>query len=491
MIPIEHLLLGTALFLCLSVAASKLAARFGIPALLLFLLIGMLAGSDGPGGIYFDNPWLAQAVGVVALALILFAGGLDTRLDDIRPVFRRGLILATLGVSITALAVGWFASVLLGVSLLEGILLGAIISSTDAAAVLTLLRGKGVHLKRGLKPLLEFESGSNDPMAVFLTLGMIRLLQEPQLSVLNLIPMFVQQMALGGLLGYLLGKGMVLVINRVRLEYDGLYSVLMLALVLLIYGITTVLGGNGFLAVYVAGLWLGNRDFIHQRSLRRFMDGIAWLMQIVMFLTLGLQVFPSELPQVAPAGLLIAAFLIFAARPVSVLVSLAFARMQWRERLFVAWVGLRGAAPIILATFPLLAGVSQADMIFNLVFFIVLTSVLFQGTLIVPAARLLSVEARQAEQPHSPLAFVMDDGKIASDLMELMIPVDSEAVGKRILNLQLPRGVLVVLVGRGGEMIVPDGSTVLEAGDTLLLLAPPPLQSAIRDRLTRPAAIVE
>lgn len=486
MVRIEYLLVGVALFLCLGILASKFAARSGIPALLLFLLIGMLAGSDGPGGIYFDSPWLAQAVGVTALVLILYSGGLDTRWTDIRPVLWHGLALSTIGVSLTALAVGLFVSHWLGFSLPEGILLGAIISSTDAAAVLTLLRGRGVYLKARLKPLLELESGSNDPMAVFLTIGMIQLLQNPDMALNDLALFFVQQMALGAALGYVMGRGTVQVINRLRLEYDGLYPVLTLALVFLTYGLTASLGGNGFLAVYLAGLVMGNADFIHRRSLLRFHDGIAWLMQIVMFLTLGLQVFPSELPSIAGTGLLVAAFLMFIARPASVLAALLPARMSWREKLFVAWVGLRGAAPIVLATFPLLAGVGSADLIFNLVFFIVLTSVLLQGMSIVPAARLLRVQSPEAAA-RSPLAYMMSDGPIAGDLIELTIPERSAAVGKSILDLHLPPDTLIVLVGRRDEMIVPGGGTLIEAGDTVLLLARETVREQVRDILQRPA----
>ncbi|MBC6938264.1 MAG: potassium/proton antiporter [Chloroflexi bacterium] len=352
--------------------------------------------------------------------------------------------------------------------------------------MLTLLRGRGVYLKARLKPLLELESGSNDPMAVFLTIGMIQLLQNPDMALNDLALFFVRQMALGAVLGYVMGRGAVQVINRLRLEYDGLYPVLTLALVFLTYGLTASLDGNGFLAVYLAGLVMGNADFIHRRSLLRFHDGIAWLMQIVMFLTLGLQVFPSELPSIAGTGLLVAAFLMFIARPASVLAALLPARMSWREKLFVAWVGLRGAAPIVLATFPLLAGVGSADLIFNLVFFIVLTSVLLQGMSIVPAARLLRVQSPEAAA-RSPLAYMMSDGPIAGDLIELTIPERSAAVGKSILDLHLPPDTLIVLVGRQDEMIVPGGGTLINAGDTVLLLARETVREQVRDILQRPA----
>jgi cell volume regulation protein A len=467
----EQLLILTALFLVLSIVASKVAARSGIPILLLFLGLGMLAGSDGPGGIFFDNPWLAQTVGVIALVLILFSGGLDTQLSDVRAVLRPGLSLATLGVLVTACSVGVFMHLIFGFTLYEGILLGAIISSTDAAAVLTLLRGRGIHLKARLKPLLELESGSNDPMAVFLTIGMIQLIQSPATSPLVLLPLFVVQMSLGALAGVIIGRGGAWLINRLRLEYEGLYPVVTVAAALLAYSATALIGGNGFLAVYLAGLLIGDRKIIHRNSLRRFHDGLAWLAQIAMFLTLGLQVYPSRLPPVIQEGLLVALFLIFVARPLSVSVALlASRRLNWRKRLFVAWVGLRGAAPIILATFPLLAGLQRADEIFHLVFFIVISSVVIQGMSLGWVARLLRVDA-PAPPPTSSLAKALEDETLTDNILELTVQPSCGVVGKQLLDLKLPRGVLIVLIGRGRETIIPNGGTLLEAGDLVLLVA--------------------
>jgi cell volume regulation protein A len=320
----------------------------------------MLAGSDGPGGIEFDDAWLAQSLGVVALVLILFAGGLDTRWEQVRSVMWPAFALSTLGVALTALLTGWFATALLGFSWLEGLLLGAIVSSTDAAAVFGVLSSKSISLKGRLKPLLELESGSNDPMAIFLTMGLTQLLVEPQARISDLVPMFFLQMVLGAALGYGMGRLMPTLVNSLRLEYEGLYPVLTMALVLLTYAAAAVAGGNGFLAAYLAGLVMGNYPFIHKRGLMHFHNGLAWLMQITMFFTLGLLVFPSRLVPVAGVSLLIAAFLMFIARPVGVLVTLLPTSLTWREQLMVSWVGLRGAVPIILATFPRLAGVSQA-----------------------------------------------------------------------------------------------------------------------------------
>ncbi len=480
MLAIEHLLLGAALVLLLSILASKVAVRSGVPALLLFLLLGMLGGSDGPGGVYFDNPWLAQSIGVVALAFILFSGGLDTDWGAIRPVLRAGISLSTLGVGITALAVAAFTHAALGLSIAEGVLLGAIISSTDAAAVFALLRGKNVQLRGGLKPLLELESGSNDPMAVFLTIGMTQLVAHPQTSPAALLPLFVLQMGIGAVLGLLGGRLARWTINRLRLEFDGLYPVLTVALVLLIYGATAALGGNGFLAVYLAGVLLAQGDFIHRRSLLQFHDGLAWLMQIAMFLTLGLQVYPSRLPTVAGQGLVVALFLILVARPLSVFVALAFSGFGVREKLFVAWVGLRGAAPIVLATFPLLAGIGRAEEIFNTVFFIVLASVLLQGTLIVPLAKLLRVYAAEGERELSPLALVLRDNRILNDLLEITVAEHSAVVNRQVLDLRLPEGALIMLIGRRGDLLVPRGSTVLEAGDRLLMVTTPAARETVQ-----------
>lgn len=466
-LTIEYLLLAASGLLLLSVIASKASGRLGVPALLLFLLIGMLAGSDGPGGIHFDDPWLAQSLGVVALTFILFAGGLDTHWSSVRPVLGYGMALSTLGVAITAGLVGWFATVALGMSWTEGLLIGAIVSSTDAAAVFAVMRSRSVSLRDPLKPLLELESGSNDPMAVFLTLGLISLITGSSGSPLDLIPMFVRQMVLGAAIGYGTGKLMVLLVNHLRLEYEGLYPVLTLSLVLLTYSGSTWLGGNGFLAVYLAGLMMGNSEFLHKRSLMRFHDGLAWLMQIAMFLTLGLQVFPTQLVPIAGPGLFLALFLMVCARPVAVFATLAFTGLSLKKKTMVAWVGLRGAVPIILATFPLLAGVPQAAMIFNLVFFIVLTSVLLQGTSIPLVARWLGVdEPVSARMESSP---VWDaPTSLKSGLLEIRIPEHSRTIGQRLLDLGLPKGAFILLMARNGQCFVPDGTTVLQAHDSLL-----------------------
>ena len=466
----DPFLVAAAVLVLAAVLASTVSARLGVPAVLLFILIGMLAGSEGIGGIEFDDYELAQGVGIVALAYILFSGGFDTRWGDIRPVLGKGLALATVGVAVTALVVGAVASAVLDVSLLTGLLLGAIISSTDAAAVFSVLRARGVGLQGRLRPLLELESGSNDPMAVFLTVALLELVQHEDATIVELLPVFAQQMAVGGLAGVLIGKGAVAGINRLRLEYDGLYPVMSLSVVLLTYGAAAVLGGSGFLAVYLAGLVMGNAQFLHRKSLMRFHDAIAWLMQIAMFLVLGLLVFPSEVGAVAGEGLLIAATLVLVARPVAVVLTLAFTRLGARAVLLVSWVGLRGAVPIILATFPLVEGLPEAGLIFNVVFFAVLTSVLVQGTTISPVARWLKVDAPLEGARPYPLELVPTAGA-TTDLHDLSIPEGSPVVGRALVELALPEGALIVLVNRGGDFVVPQGSTVLEGGDNVLLLA--------------------
>lgn len=466
----EIILIGAALLLLLSILASKISDRFGIPALLLFLLLGMLAGSDGPGGVYFDDPALAQSLGVIALIVILFSGGLDTEWERIRPILKPGLLLSTLGVFLTAISVGLFAHILLKLTLIESILIGAIVSSTDAAAVFSVLRSKGINLEGNLKPLLELESGSNDPMAIFLTISLVKLLEQPDLPLLSLLGSFFVQMLLGAIIGIGMGWVLLFLINRLRLGYEGLYPVLLFALIMLTYGVTAWSGGNGFLAVYLAGIYLGHHNFVHKRSMMRFSDGMAWLMQITMFITLGLLVFPSRLVSIIGVSLLLALFLMLVARPFSVLLTLLPSRIKLSHKLFVSWVGLRGAVPIILATYPLLAKTPHADLIFNIVFFVVLTSVLIQGTTIPYVARILSIEAPPTKKRVFPIEFNSIDG-FKSDLLEVPITHDSLLVGKAIYELGNYPGFLIILIARGNDFITPSGGILLEAGDTLLTLS--------------------
>jgi len=484
------LLLGIALLLLISIIANKLSERLGVPALLIFLVVGMLAGSEGPGGIPFDDPWIAQTIGIVALAFILFSGGVDTQWNQIRPVLWPGIALSTLGVVLTATCLGAFAVLVLGFPPIMGFLLGAVVSSTDAAAVFSVLRAARARLKGNLRPFLELESGSNDPMAVLLTTGIITLILAPGTSALTLVPMFVQQLAVGGLLGYGMGWVIVFLINRLKLEFEGLYPVLTLTMVLLTYGLTATVGGNGFIAVYISGLVMGNSIVVHKKSLIRFHDGIAWLMQILMFLALGLLVFPSELIPAMVPGLLAALFLILVARPVAVMITLLPWKIPINEKVLISWVGLRGAVPIILATYPLVAGVPNADMIFNIVFFIVLVSALVHGTSIPSVARWLGVAAPLQETQKLSREFDVNPDT-HSELLELVIPSDSPVVGKQVVDLGLPKGALIILIQKGDERFVPGGSTVIEAGDTLLLLTTEEMAESVRARFVNTGAQTE
>jgi len=479
----DYILVGVSIVLLLSVFASKVSERFGVPALLLFLVLGMMAGSEGLVGVHFDNPELAQFIGVMALVLILFSGGLSTYWQSVRPVMYEGAILATLGVFLTALIMSLFAQALLGFSFLQGLLLGSIVASTDAAAVFSILRSKGLGLKGKLRQLLELESGSNDPMAVLLTVGAIKLITQEVTSPASLIILFLQNMTFGALFGYVMGRLSVFLVNRLRLGYEGLYPVLTLSLILFTYGITDFLGGNGFLAVYLAGIIMGNQDFIHKRSLLHFHDGLSWVMQITMFFTLGLLVFPSRLLAVAGIGLLLAGCLMFVARPLSVFLCLLPIRIGWREKTFTCWVGLRGAVPIILATYPFLANLPQADLIFNVIFFVVLTSVLFQGTSVPLAAKWLKVDFPEPAKPLYPIEYTPMEG-LKTKLQELPIPNGSFAIGKRIVELKFPAGFLIILVARGYEFLVPSGGTELAAGDILLVLAEEETFQKVKNCLT-------
>ncbi len=467
---LEQFALVVSILLLISTLVSKAIGRYGVPSLLIFLVIGMLAGSEGPGGIYFDDPVLAQALGVVALVFILFAGGLDTDWNSVRPTLTGAFILVTLGVGLTAVLVGLFAYAIMDFTLLEAMLLGSIVSSTDAAAVFAILRSKGVGLRRNIKPMIELESATNDPMAIFLTTAFIGLINSPEASVATLVPMFFQQMLLGALLGYIFGRLSVMLLNRVNLAYEGLYPVITMAIMLGAYSATSLINGNGFLAVFFAGLVMGNSEFIHKRSLLRFHDGMAWLMQMTMFMTLGLLVFPSRLTTILWQGLAISAFLILVARPIGVIISLLPVRMRRRDKTMVSWVGLRGAVPIVLATFPLIHNIDAAGIIFDLVFFIVLTSVLIQGTSIPLVAKWLGVDKPLRARPRSPIEFEATEG-MSGNLEEVEVSPLSHAVGKQLVELALPKGALFVLIERDHIFVVPRGNTILEAGDNVMVLA--------------------
>ncbi|WP_200977589.1 potassium/proton antiporter [Echinicola sp. 20G] len=465
----ENILLISSLLLFAGVIASKTSGKTGIPALLVFLGVGMLAGSDGLGGIMFDDPNLTQFLGIISLTFILFSGGLDTKWPSIKPVLWQGISLSTVGVLLTSITLGAFVYWVSDLDFMESWLLGAIVSSTDAAAVFSILRAKSIGLKGNLRPLLELESGSNDPMAYFLTIALTSIIVAPDYNIWEIIPFFFVQMAVGALVGWLMGRMCVLLMNKINLDFEGLYPVLMLALVMLTYTLTDLFSGNGFLAVYICALTVGNGKMVHKKSMMKFFDGVAWLMQVVMFITLGLLVFPTQMLPIIGISLTAALFLILVARPLGVFLALAPFKFSLREKTFLSWVGLRGAVPIVFATIPMIAGLPSSGVIFHIVFFIVLTSVALQATTLPLAAKLLDLALPASLKRKSLLDLELSD-EFKNALIELDIPTESPATGKKILELDLPSTCLIVLINRNSQFITPNGQTEIEAGDTLMIM---------------------
>lgn len=469
-LTIENILLVGSLLLFVSIIVGKTSYKFGVPTLLLFLAIGMLAGSDGIGGIHFDNPKLAQFIGVVSLNFILFSGGLDTNWTSVKPILREGIVLSTLGVFLTAISLGTFVWYITDFTIYESMLLGSIVSSTDAAAVFSILRSKSLALKTNLRPTLELESGSNDPMAYVLTIAFLTLVVNQDQSLASIVPLFLQQMILGGIAGFAFGKLSKFIINKIKLDFEGLYPVLVIALMFITFSATDFVGGNGFLAIYICAVYLGNQDLIHKKTILKMYDGLAWLMQIVLFLTLGLLVFPSQVFPYMGIGIVISLFLIVIARPISVFISLMFFKMRLRRRFYISWVGLRGAVPIVFATYPLLAGIEKANIIFNIVFFISVTSVLIQGTTLSIVAKWLNVALPEKVKPISEIEkLILDLPK--SSLQEFEILQDFYAVNKRIVDLNFPKSAFIIMIKRNGEYIRPGGSSIIHAKDVLMILA--------------------
>ncbi len=485
---------GTLLFIVgvlalLGIASSKFSNRLGMPVLVLFLVVGMLAGSEGIGGLAFDNYALANILTSIALALILFDGGLRTEMASIKAVWKPALVLATLGVLITAVITGTAAAWLLGVPLLTGILLGGIVGSTDAAAVFAALRTSSVKLPDQLASTLEVESASNDPMAIFLTIGVIQIITGEASSAASLIPFFLMQFSIGALGGITVGLLGVWVINRINLETAGLYPVLATAVGILSFGITDVLGGSGFLAIYITGVVVGNGNIVFKRGIFIFNDAMAWLSQILLFVILGLLVFPSQLLSVAVDGLLISVVLIFVARPLAVLISVFPFGFKAKELLYLSWVGLKGAVPITLATFPLMAGIEGAALLFNVVFFSVLLSALTQGWSIPAVARYLGLA--EPLPPEPPLSVEINSLRhVDGEVVEYIVAPSARVAGQALRDLALPDGVTITLVVRDFNVIVPRGATRLLKGDHVFVAMRKSLVPLI-NRLFDPMAATE
>ncbi|MFN8256175.1 MAG: potassium/proton antiporter [Bacteroidales bacterium] len=466
----ENILLVGSILLFISLIAGKTSIKFGVPILILFLGIGMLAGSDGIGGIYFDNPKTAQFIGIVALNFILFSGGLDTGWQTVKPVLWQGIALSTLGVLLTAGTVGIFVWLITDFSIYEGLLLGSIVSSTDSAAVFSILRSRSIALKANLRPMLELESGSNDPMAYILTIVFTGLVINKDSTLISILPLFFRQLILGAIAGIVIGKIGSIIINRIKLDYEGLYIVLVIAIMFFSFSATDFIGGNGLLSLYISAVYIGNQELIHKKKILKSFDSFAWLMQIILFLTLGLLVFPRQIIPVIGIGLIISVFLIVVARPVSVFISLLPFKIQNRSRLFISWVGLRGAVPIVFAIYPLLAGVEKANMIFNIVFFISITSVLIQGTTLPLVAKWLHLSLPEKLKPRTQTDIVLNDG-IMSSLTEIIIPDNCAIIGKQIVQLGLPKTTLISFINRNNKYITPNGSTTILSEDKLYILS--------------------
>jgi cell volume regulation protein A len=478
MFLVDHLILLAGLLLLVGILSSKLATRLGLPVLTLFLVVGMLAGEDGPGGIEFDNFRTAHAIGSVALALILFDGGLQTRGTALRRAWKPAALLATVGVLVTAAVTGVAAAYILNLPLLSGLLLGSIVASTDAAAVFSVLRSQGVRLRQRLAATLEIESGSNDPMAIFLTIGLIEVLAGRMTPGLDLLSLFLAQMGIGAAAGLLCGWGGAHLINRVNLNAPGLYPLLAGACGLIAFGVAAVLGGSGFLAIYLSGIVLGNSRLVFQRGTFLFMDGLAWMGQISMFVVLGLLSTPSELIVTAGPALLVSAVLIVIARPVAVVPLLWPFGFTAREQVLISWVGLKGAVPIILATFPLMFELADGRLIFNIVFFVVLVSATLQGwTLSAVASRLRLEEEDMARSPVSLELLALRD--VHADIVDYGVEAGSPLAGAAVRSLQLPEGAVIAMIARGGTMVVPHGSTEVHAGDHLFVIARDDIRPAV------------
>lgn len=460
---VETLIFLFSAMLIVGVLATKFSSRLGLPSLVLFLIVGMALNRF----VFFENAEFAQLIGIFALIIILFDGGAHTKWDHVRPIIGAAGSLATFGVLITTLVTGFAAMYILNLSLLEGLLFGAIVGSTDAAAVFSVLGNK--NIKRKLKSTLEAESGSNDPMAIFLTVAFIEMIQIPDSSIWSAIASFFVQMALGLIFGLILGKIIVLIINHIKLEAAGLYPVLAMGMAIFTYVITDLAGGSGLLAVYVMAVFVGNSDLMYRFTISRFNEGFSWMMQIVMFILLGLLVFPNQLVTITWQGILLSVILMFIARPIAVFLCMIFMKYSVKEKLFISWSGLKGAVPIVMATYPIVADVENGQLIFNTVFFVVLISALVQGSTLSWLATKLGL-AGEKNDHESPSLELITLGNTKSEIMEVAITEQAASVNTSLTDLELPNDTLIIGIVRDNNLITPTGNSVIETGDTLYVL---------------------
>lgn len=475
----EHdaeLILIAGSLLAAGIAGAFLADRIRIPGLLLFLGLGMLAGSEGIGGIHFDNAELTRTLGTIALVLILFEGGITSGWSEIRPVLGTAASLATIGTALTAAIAGIAAKLIFDLSLLEGMLIGAAIAATDSAAIFAVLRRS--TLKKRLARSLEGESGMNDPVALLLVIGFIEWIQKPDYGAADMLGLLALKLALGIAIGLALGWLAVRVLDRIALPTDGIYPVATIAIAALAYGLAETAHGSGLLAVYLTALALGSANIPARRSIVSFHEGLGWVSQIALFILLGLLVYPSALGEVALKGIALSAALIFVARPLAAFVATALAPLNVRERLMLGWAGLRGATPIWLATFPVVAGIRSGDEEFAIVFFVVVSSTLIQGASFEPLARRLGLTTDEPALPKR----LLESGRIrelGGEVIAYRLPEGAAAAGHRVRELELPREALVNVIVRDGHAIPPRGSTQLQEGDELHVL----VRSELRDEV--------
>ena len=471
-----NILLIGAVLLMAGILIQKPGYRFGIPALLLFLVVGMIFGCDGLG-VQFDDVRGAQFVGMVSLSIILFAGGLGTRIKDIKPILAPGIVLSTVGVLLTTAITGIFVWWISGLSwtsihfaLLPSMLLAATMSSTDSASVFGILGAQKMNLRHNLRPTLELESGSNDPMAYLITTMLVDVLVTgDSVTVVSLLRIFLVQFVLGALFGFAFGRLGVWMLNRLNLDNRALYPIMAVAICFLTFSLTDTLGGNGYLAIYVTGIVIGNEKVSFRRETITFIDGLSWLCQIVMFLMLGLLVNPLEMWQVAGMALLIGLFMIVVARPISVFFSLIpFSNIPFKGKVFISWVGLRGAVPILFATYPVVAGLEDHHTIFNIVFFITILSLLVQGTTITSMAQYLKLSEPLLNDVSDFGVEIPEDS--GSSLKDLYVTSTMLEKGSFVRDLHLPQGQLVMMVKRDNELLVPNGQLELREGDHLLII---------------------
>lgn len=472
----------------LGVLSSKLSTRIGLPVLVLFLGLGMLAGSDGPGGIVFHDYDLANRLGTIALCIILFDGGMRTQLNSLKLAYKPALVLSTFGVAITGALTAAFAHWFLDISVVQALLLGALVSSTDAAAVFSLLQTSGVTLSPRLSSTIEVESGSNDPMAIFLTLALLEIAMQGQADWLGFAWFFATQFGIGSLVGLGAGWACAYLINRANLNHGGLYPIVALASGFLSFGIAALLDGSGFLAVYLTGIVMGQKVNVFRRGILNVLDASAWMSQIGLFVMLGLLSFPSQLAGLIGPGLLMALVLMFVSRPIAVYFSLLPFSFSWREIVLVAAAGLKGAVPITLATFPLMAGLAQSDLLFNMVFFVVLVSAAAQGSLLPWLANSLKLTQESPSEP--PVRIEIHSLRnVDGEVVEYVVPIAARVTGQYLRDLALPDGVVMTLVVRGSEVIMPRGSTRLLPGDHVFVAMRPGLEP-LMNRLFDPEAAI-